>query len=188
MAGISDARKRAQDKQKPKATGLAALRAKRDNGAVAPTGLVALRAKKQPSKGGLGALRKKHEEARLRSSKLDFLENGLRYHNARVLGEGKGGPWGTVDVTNGPVTVTFHNRSGSWFTDISEQPGVMKEPKHTEISQFLQIRFLKELESRGIPTTEQRRHKREEEERAQRKRLAELERKREERKQAKGND
>lgn len=142
-------------------------------------------------KGALGALKKKKvgpalaglAKARAMSSKLDFISGGIRYHNARIYGEtAQGRPWGTVDVTNGDKTYTFHNKHSSWFYDIPGQAGYKKEPSSFEIATNLQRRFDIELKSRGILTLSEKRAKWEEEEKEKRKRLAKLEADREKRK------
>ena len=48
-----------------------------------------------------------------KKSKLDFHRGGIRYHNVQQYE----GYW-TVDVSNGDITYTFHNRCGSWMHDI----------------------------------------------------------------------
>jgi hypothetical protein len=162
---------------------LAKLKAKQDNGEVKPAAakgaLAKLRESKSKPKGALGALK-----ARNRTSPLDFVEDDILYHNVRVLDEyAKGGPIGTVDATKKGKTFQFHNRHGAWFHDTKE--GKRHQPHNITVAQNLILRFDKELQARGIPTRGERAAQRDEKEQAKRKRLAELEAKREAKKAAK---
>lgn len=98
------------------------------------------------------------------TSKLDFLSQGLKFHNARPFGE----HW-RVDVTNGDKTVTMHNRFGSWMS-VPDDLGRMIDPPHW-LASCCHRRMIDEMKGRGIPTPDQRRVMREEEEaKARRKR------------------
>jgi hypothetical protein len=91
------------------------------------------------------------------NAKLDFTNDGVRFHNCRQ----RGSYW-TVDVTNGEVTVTLQNRSSSWMT-LPDDQGRMKEPA-SWVAAACQRRWIEELKARGLPTPDQRRIQREEEE------------------------
>jgi hypothetical protein len=160
---------------------LAKLKAKKDNGEVNPAVAKGALAKLRQSKpkGALSALK-----ARKRSSPLDFVEDDILYHNVRVHDEhAKGGPLGTVDATKHGKTFQFHNRHGAWYHDSKE--GKRHPPHNITVHQNLILRFDKELKALGIATRADRAASREEKERAKRKRLAELEAKREAKKAAK---
>lgn len=161
---------------------LAKLKAKRDNGEVKPAAakgaLAKLRQSKQKPKGALGALK-----GRKRSSPLDFVEDDILYHNVHVTdADIKGGAQGTVDATKKGKTYTFHNRHGAWYHDTAE--GKRHSPYSLTVAQNLILRFEKELKAQGIPTRGERRAREDEKEQAKRKRLAELEAKREAKKAA----
>jgi hypothetical protein len=76
--------------------------------------------------GDLLRAKKKTKPLPQKQCKEDFYAGGLLYWNAKVTdGPYKGEtlekivtPRGTVDVSNGDVTYTFHNRYGSWMADI----------------------------------------------------------------------
>ena len=120
-----------------------------------------------PRANGLAALRKSKMQAK--SSKHDFTQDGIRYHNVQQVN----GYW-TIDVSNGDMTYTLHNRYGSWMHDVNGREGVMKEPvvvarmlgtnaSQLEVSQALMARLDVEFRMRGIPTREQRIRQREQE-------------------------
>ena len=109
--------------------------------------------------------------------KEDFRVGGLLYSGAEVLGEITAGhrdgitrPYGSVDVTNGDITFTFHNRFGSWMHDVWEGGGVMAEPArviewlgvdvhHVDLQHAMTRRFEAELKKQGILTPHQQRAK-----------------------------
>lgn len=176
--GLLDAKKKAQARQAPK--GALGKIKNRDNGAV-PKGALGALAKKK--RGGALA---KIKQQRLLSSKDDFRLNGLAFHNAHVQGTTTSGrPFGVVDVSTGDVTVTFHNRHGSWLTDVPGKTGYMREPASFEIKSNLQGRFDRELKARGIPTATEKREIEAQKAAEQRKRLAKLEADREAKKDKK---
>jgi hypothetical protein len=145
-------------------------------------GLAALRAQKQAEreaarKGGLAALKKQKVQQQKKSSRLDFVIDGIRYHDAHIENI-HGRPWGYVSISNGDKTYRFHNRYGSWMHPLGDG-GRMAEPaavaKHMgtnlsqlEVAQALTERFYKELKMLGIPTPEERIRQREEQARKQR--------------------
>ena len=94
------------------------------------------------------------------SSKRDFSDAGIRYHNVLQTN----GYW-QIDVTTGDETITLHNRHGSWLMDTERGH---KEPRR-EVAFGLQDRLLTEMKALGIPTREERLRLREEEERQKRK-------------------
>ena len=146
-------------------------KAERENGKL--HGIAAVRAQKQEAReGGLSALRKQ----RKMSSKLDFTLNGIRYHNAHIHNREER-PWGTVSVSNGDLTFVFHNRYGSWMSDLDG--GRMAEPAKVahamgtnatqlEVALALTKRYYAELKTQGVPTPEERIRQREEDARKQR--------------------
>jgi|SRR3954447_5769755 hypothetical protein len=152
---------------------MATLREIRERRAKKST-LAELRARKQAQKTnskGLEALRKRKQQQR--SSKHDFMRDGLRYHNVQQID----GYW-MIDVSNNDKTYTLHNRYGSWMHDVwgSEK---MAEPVQVaralgtnlgqlEISQALLDRLDVELRARGLPNRAQRVRQREEEQTKQR--------------------
>ena len=170
MGGLRDARAKRQ--------------AERQNGAGdKPRSIAALRAAKQVKSdarhSGLGALRKERAQRMKLSSKLDFIIDGIKYHDARIHNHDVR-PWGTVKVSTGDHTFEFHNRFGSWMHDL-DQNGRMAEPaavaRHMgtsatqlEVAQALTERFYKQLKAEGVPTPEERIRQREEAERSTRRR------------------
>jgi hypothetical protein len=174
MADIGAARKRR------KKGALARLKERQANGAVKPKGALAvLRERKQakmiqnPSLEQSTAGWKSKPLAVIKNrSKQDFVSNGIRYHNAVIEGEGKTGePYGSVDVSTGDITRTFHNRYRAWFTDLDGE-GHMKEPRTFEIASNIQARWLRELKDKHIKSAAQKRIEQEEQDRARRKRRA----------------
>jgi hypothetical protein len=108
---------------------------------------------------------------------LDFTFDGIRFHTARVLGRVYDQPWGTVQISNGDVTYTAHNRYGSWMIaigDVLDYNGAFKEPaaldwgSQVEVCSALNRRFDAELKSRGIKTAAEMRAEQEEIDREQR--------------------
>lgn len=107
--------------------------------------------------------------------KEDFSVNGVVFSGAEITGEAVAGyklgmtrPVGTVDVTNGNMTYTLHNRYGSWAHDVWHGDGSMAEPARVaawlgitmsqlEMGQALSRRFELELKKQGIPTLHQQR-------------------------------
>jgi hypothetical protein len=127
-----------------------------------PKSLRELRERKQaerqkqadPRTNGLAALRK--SKLAKQSSKLDFTQGGLRYHNVQQQNG-----WWTVDVSNNDRTYTLHNRHGAWFHNVEGHEGRMVEPVRVaralgtnvgqlEISQALIERLERELKMRGL--------------------------------------
>jgi hypothetical protein len=99
--------------------------------------------KKKPKKKlTLAEMRKRNQAERQKSSKLDFVRNGIRFHNCRRLGA-----YWLIDVTNGDFTITFHNKWGSWMAD--GQGDNMIEPL-ANIAAALQDRWTAELKDRKI--------------------------------------
>ena len=177
--GLREAREKAAARQAPKPKGaLAGLRAKRVNGSdPKPKGALAALAKKKKRGPALAGLRAKRQM----SSQQDFRDGGITYHNCRIKPERLNDrPWGTVDVSNGDITFTFHNRHGAWFHDVPGKDGYMKEPVNFEITRNIQRRWDRELKAQGIPTATELRAQREAAEReAEKKKQARLKRLRE---------
>jgi hypothetical protein len=105
--------------------------------------------------------------------KEDFREGGILFHNAHILGErrasrdGVVGRWGSVDVSNGDITYTFHNQFGSWMHNV-EGSTMMAEPARVamllgiglsqlDMSRYMTRRFESELRKQKIPTVAQQR-------------------------------
>lgn len=111
--------------------------------------------------------------------KEDFRRSGVLFSGAEVTGESYAGyrdgmfrPVGSVDVTNGDLTFTFHNRNGSWMHDVYTSSS-MAEPAlvaqwlgidmtQVEMSHALTERFNAELKKQGILTPTQQRARLEE--------------------------
>jgi hypothetical protein len=126
--------------------------------------LAQLRARKQEQKAsnGFEALRaRKRSQKKGKKSKNDFAIGGVRFHNVRP----EYGYW-KIDISNGDLTFTMHNRHGSWMHDVIGHAGWMAEPARVakalgtnmgqlETSQALSRRLELEFRERGIPTREQ---------------------------------
>jgi hypothetical protein len=108
--------------------------------------------------------------------KEDFRVDGVLFSGAEITGQFTAGyrdgmfrPIGTVDVTNGDLTFTMHNRYGSWMHDVWRGGGVMAEParvaawlgvhsmSQAAMSSALSRRFEAELKKQGVLTTHQQR-------------------------------
>jgi hypothetical protein len=107
----------------------------------------------------------------------DFRIDGVLFSGAEITGEvtagyqdGMSRPVGSVDVTNGDQTYTFHNRYGSWMHNLWQGGGKMAEPARiaatlgigmtqAQMSQALTKRFEAELKKQGVLTTHQQRNK-----------------------------
>lgn len=76
------------------------------------------------------------------SEKADFVRNGIRYANCRDHNS-----WWSIDVSTGDVTVTFHNRFGSWASDREGGKGWIEPRK--EVAFGCQSRYLTELKRIG---------------------------------------
>lgn len=74
------------------------------------------------------------------SDTRDRVMDGVKIHTVRPVGS-----YWTIDVTNGDVTTTFHNRYGSWLT--SGEGDNLKEPKQW-LAFALQDRLVTELARR----------------------------------------
>lgn len=121
--------------------------------------------------------------------KDDFRVGGVLFSGAEMTGESSKGyrdgmfrPVGTVDITNGDQTYTFHNRYGSWMHDMWTG-NQMAEPARVaawlgvqmsqlEVSRALSKRFELALKAKGIPNTHQQRIALEEKAKLARKRTA----------------
>ena len=121
--------------------------------------------------------------------KDDFRVGGVLFSGAEVTGEDSKGyrdgmfrPVGTVDITNGDQTYTFHNRYGSWMHDMWTG-SQMAEPARVgamlnismsqlEIARALSKRFELALKAKKIPNTHQQRIALEEKAKLARKRTA----------------
>jgi hypothetical protein len=174
--GLADLKKK---KETPKLTGLAALKARRNEPVEKLTGLAALKAKREggsDSNGagekGLAALKKKREQRMKLNAKQDFIREGFKFHNCQFVptdmdpicyGGAPGAFW-SVDVTNGDKTATFHNRWGSWFSggndhdeNLSPLPGFDPEAKGAHepfafwVSSAIRDRYIAELKARKLP-------------------------------------
>ena len=129
--GLLDAgRKKAQTRQAKPAGALAGLKAKR----VEPV-----------PKGALAGLGKKNSKPALamlgvKPSPLDFSINGVRYCNAKIMGDrGRDSVWGTIDAINGRQRFRFHNRFGSWMHDVPGKEGYMREPAALGIGSQMEV-------------------------------------------------
>jgi hypothetical protein len=109
--------------------------------------------------------------------KEDFRANGVLFSGAEITGavtagyrDGVSRPIGTVDITNGDMTYTMHNRYGSWMHDVWNGEGRMAEPariahvlginmSQAQVSSALSRRFEAELKKQGVLTTHQQRAK-----------------------------
>jgi len=153
--------------------------AERENGNK-PRTLAELRAAKknatQARFGGLAALRERKVQQRKVSSKHDFIIDGIRYHNARIIDLAPR-VWGTIDVSNGDKTYRFNNQYGSWLHDLGDnrlaEPAAVARAMGTSLTQYdlantLQNRWYAELKDQGVPTPEERIRQREEEGKQQR--------------------
>lgn len=133
----------------------------------------------KPGKPSLAGLKKKPLPQK--QTKEDFYSGGLLYWNATVTNGVKEieiafepkpvRPVGTVDVSNGDQTYTFHNRYGSWMADVGE--GRMAELARVanmlgtnmgqvEMYHHVRDRFEAELKVKGYLTIEQQQRKIEE--------------------------
>jgi hypothetical protein len=174
--GLADLKKK---KEAPKLTGLAALKARRNEPVEKLTGLAALKAKRDSGSGsngtgekGLAALKKKRERLMKLNAKQDFVRGGIKFHNCRFVPKdmepicygGAPGAFWAVDVTNGDQTVTFHNRWGSWFSGGNDHdenktplPGYdpqakgAREPFAFWVTTAIRDRYIAELKARKLP-------------------------------------
>jgi hypothetical protein len=115
-----------------------------------------------------------HQEPKPRV-KEDFRVDGILFSGAEItdrttLGyrDGVYRTIGTVDVTNGDQTYTFHNRYGSWMHDVWHGGGMMFEParvaamlninmSQVDMARALSRRFEAEMKKQGILTAAQQR-------------------------------
>ena len=143
----------------------------------------------RPSLAGLAKARKpslaslKVKPLPQKQTKQDFYAGGLLYWNAQITDHDSRGhdngvfrPVGTVDVSNGNQTYTFHNRYGSWMADMGAK---MAEPAYianllgtnmgqVEMYQNIRDRFEAELKVQKVPTMQEQRRRVEEAEKAKR--------------------
>jgi hypothetical protein len=122
--------------------------------------------------------------------KEDFRVGGVLFSGAEIVDRVSSGhrdgiyrTYGTVDVTNGDQTYTFHNRYGSWMHNVWGT-SQMAEPARVavwlglqnmgqlDMSRALSRRFELEMKKQGVPTPHQQRVKLDEEAAAARKRSA----------------
>ena len=133
-------------------------------------------------------LERPHQEPKPRV-KEDFRVGGVLFSGAEITGEvtqgrreGLSRAIGTVDVTNGDQTFTFHNRYGSWMHDVYGTNS-MAEPARIanwlgvqmdqlDMARALGRRFEAEMKKQGVLTPHQQRLKLEEKAAAARKRAA----------------
>lgn len=78
------------------------------------------------------------------SEKADYTQTGIRYANCRDHGT-----WWSIDVSTGDVSMTFHNRYGSWLADLDESDGGRRIEPQREVAFGCQARYIAELKRIG---------------------------------------